>query len=387
VIKVAVVADLLEEKWPSMDLVASMLMDRLVTEHASTVQATLVRPPLRRRVGRTAEAGSAFAVDRFANRFWDYPRTARSLRGRFDVYHIVDHSYAHLVHELPANRTLVTCHDLDAFRSVLHPAQEPRSAMFRLMTRRILDGLRKAGHVACATEATRAGLIGEAGVAQERTSVVLNGPHPSCTPAPEPPADAEATRILGSPAGRLDLLHVGSTIARKRIDILLRVFGRVCASHPQARLVRVGGPFTAEQRALVRDLGLQDRVVVLPFLDRSTLAAVYRRSALVLLPSEREGFGLPVLEALACGTPVIASDIPALREVGGEAVTYCPPEDLDAWREAVTAAVEERRTNPGRWRQRRQAGVERAAAFSWSRFTADVAALYDRLARATPTAV
>ena len=67
---------------------------------------------------------------------------------------------------------------------------------------------------------------------------------------------------------------------------------------------------------------------MLPFLDRATLAAVYRRSALVLLPSEREGFGLPVLEALACGTPVVASDIDALREVGGDAVRYCPAEDV-----------------------------------------------------------
>ena len=62
-----------------------------------------------------------------------------------------------------------------------------------------------------------------------------------------------------------------------------------------------------------------DAIVVLPFVDRATLAAVYRRAALALLPSEREGFGLPLVEALACGTPVVASDIPVLREVGGDA--------------------------------------------------------------------
>ena len=379
-IRVAVIADLLEENWPSMDLVAAMLMDRLATEHGAEVEATLVRPPMRRRLSRGTAPGPAFTFDRFAARLWDYPRIARATAPTFDVYHVVDHSYGHLVHELPAERTLVTCHDLDAFRSVLYPALEPRSVLFRRMTRRVLDGVRKAGHIACATEATRAGLIADAGVPSGRTSVVLNGPHPSCTPAPEPFADAEASRALGSPAGRLDLLHVGSTIARKRIDILLQVFALVCRSHPEARLVRVGGPFTAHQRALVRDLGLEDRIVVLPFLDRSTLAAVYRRSALVLLPSEREGFGLPALEALACGTPVVASDIAALREVGGDAIAYCPPEDLDAWRAAVLEAIDERRTRPDRWTQRRRAGVDRAAAFSWSRFAADVLALYRQLA-------
>ena len=75
-----------------------------------------------------------------------------------------------------------------------------RSFMFRAMTRRILAGLRSAGHVACDTEATRDALVARGGVDAGRTSVVLNGPHPSCTPAAEPAADVEAARLLG-PAG------------------------------------------------------------------------------------------------------------------------------------------------------------------------------------------
>jgi glycosyltransferase involved in cell wall biosynthesis len=101
------------------------------------------------------------------------------------------------------------------------------------------------------------------------------------------------------------------------------------------------------------------------------------------MPSEREGFGLPVLEALACGTPVIASDIEPLREVGGTAATYCPPDDVDAWVAAIQAALDERQRDPTAWRTRRQAGVERATAFSWSRYTSQCAALYTQLARPT----
>ena len=89
----------------------------------------------------------------------------------------------------------------------------------------------------------------------------------------------------------------------------------------------------------MRELGLTDAIVVLPMLDRATLAAVYRRSALLLMPSEREGFGLPVLEALACGTPVVASDIEALREVGGFAASYCPVEGIEDWQRRGRTAV------------------------------------------------
>lgn len=408
-LKVAVIADLLEEHWPSMDLVADMLVDHLRTEHAGSIEPVLIRPALRGRAVRMSGARAlkaAFTVDRFTNRLWDYPAVTRAVARSFDVFHIVDHSYAHLVHTLPGARTLVTCHDLDTFRSILEPGREVRSLLFRAMTRRIFTGLCRAGHVACDTKATRDALVagghvdagaesqglrgrrlrGHAGVGAARTSVVLNGPHPSCTPAAEPAADVEAARLLG-PAGRMtELLHVGSTIARKRIDVLLRVIAAVRRQRQDVRLVRVGGPFSADQRALVRDLGLEELIVVLPFLDRATLAAVYRRSALVLLPSEREGFGLPVLEALACGTPVVASDIDALREVGGDAARYCPPEDVNAWTEAVVAALGERRDDPAGWAARRSAGIQRAASFSWSRYTREVVALYRRLAASTPSA-
>ena len=382
-LRVAIIADYLEEGWPSMDLVADMLFDRLQREHSATIAPSLVRPAMHRRAGRLPGAAKAPWVrgaDRIANRLWDYPRIVAGLADRFDLFHIVDHSYAQLVHRLPPGRTIVTCHDLDTFRSVLDPEVEPRSALFRAMTGHILGGLRKAGHIACDSHATRDALVATAGIAADRTTVVPNGPHPSCTPDAEPSADVDAARLLGPKGVFVDLLHVGSTIARKRIDVLLRVFDSLRSAHRQLRLIRVGGPFTAAQQALVRELGVGDAVVVLPTLDRSTLASVYRRSALLLMPSEREGFGLPVLEALACGTPVVASDVAALREVGGYAAVYCPLDDLEAWHRTVTRLLDERAHLPAQWTLRRDAGIRRAAAFSWSRYASDVAAIYARVA-------
>jgi glycosyltransferase involved in cell wall biosynthesis len=381
-LRVAILADYLEEEWPSMDLVADMLYEHLRREHAATVEATLVRPPMPRRLTRlplVAAPAKASILDRALARQWDYPRALGAIRGRFDVYHVVDHTYAHLVHALPADRTVVTCHDVDAFRSILQPEDEQRSAPYRWMSARILAGLRLAAHVPCDSESTRDALVSLAGFPQDRLSVIANGTDTAQWQDTDALADLEAARLLGPRQG-VELLHVGSTIPRKRIDILLDVFAAVKAERKDARLIRVGGPFTAEQRVRARELGILDAVVVLPFVDRATLAAVYRRAALTLLPSEREGFGLPLVESLASGTPMVATDIPVLRELGGDAVSYCPLEDIVQWAIAILALLAERDRLPERWRLRRAAGVARASDFSWSHYAARLVGIYGAIA-------
>ncbi len=384
-LRVAVIADYAGEGWPSMDLVADMLVSHVAAEHAATVDATLIRPVMPTRLTRIVGGanGGPVVLDRLAARFFDYPRVVAALGVQFDVYHVVDHSYAHLLHGLPRGRTLVTCHDLDAFRSVLQPDEERRSLPYRWMTRRILSGLRLASHVACDSEATRGALVALAGFPEDRLSVIPNGTDTGGQPDADAAADVEAARMLGPRRG-IELLHVGSTIPRKRIDVLLDVFAGVRLSRPDVRLTRVGGPFTAEQRVRARDLGVLDAVHVLPFVDRATLAAVYRRSALALLPSDREGFGLPVVEALACGTPMVASDIPVLREIGSDAVTYCPVEASGAWVETILRLLRERETDSAAWRVRRAAGLARASEFSWSRYADGVVERYRAIAGRPP---
>src|SRR5206468_10909928 len=138
-IRVGICADFREEQWPSMDRVASMLHRHLQQSHAASLSASLLCPPFSRRFTCLPATGAfrpAVNADRLVNRFWDYSRSLKRTADGHDVFHIVDHSYAHLVHALPADRTVVTCHDLDAFRSVVAPVQERRSAAFRAATRR-----------------------------------------------------------------------------------------------------------------------------------------------------------------------------------------------------------------------------------------------------------
>ncbi len=238
-----------------------------------------------------------------------------------------------------------------------------------LLARSVLDGVSRAAHVACISEATRTALLASGRVAPARTSVTYLGVHPSCTPA------------SNGRARTTDLLHVGSTIPRKRIDVLLEAFAGARSAIPGLRLVRVGGPLTSEQADLATRLGVADHIVQMPTLDREQLAEQYRHASLVLLPSDREGFGLPLVEAMACGTPVVASRIPALSEIGGDAAVFCTPGDIPSWVEVVTRLLEEKARDERAWQARRDACVRQAARFDWKTYADQMTNLYCQVAQ------
>lgn len=386
-LRIAIICDLLEENWPSMNFVADMLAQHL-QYHPAIITAKKVQPRMIRRLTWLPGIGNArvsLNADRLLNRFEDYPRYLRSLKKDFDIFHIIDHSYAQLAHELPPERTIITCHDLDTFRCLLDPTHERRGRLFKAMTKRIFDGFCKAARVICVSHATRDELLGHGLLPAERVVVIHNGVDPDCAAEPDLESDMEAARWLGPQrADAMDILHVGSTIPRKRIDVLLEIFASIKHQFPQARLLRAGGTFTATQASLAARLGLRDSIVTLPFLSRSVLSAVYRRAALVLQPSENEGFGLPVAEALACGVPVVASDLPVLKEVGGEAAVYCPVANVDQWSDAISKLLHERQEQPDRWALRRERGIKQAANFDWAESTRKIVALYQEVAASSP---
>jgi glycosyltransferase involved in cell wall biosynthesis len=380
-VRAALCADFREEGWPSMDRVADRLLAAIQQHHATEVEAVPVCPPFARRITQVLSGKIAENVDRGINRLIDYPRHVSRLGWRHDVFHVIDHSYAQLVHRLPAERTVVTCHDLDTFRSILQPDAEPRSPLFNAMTRRILTGLQRAALVTCDTAAVRDELIAGQLVAADRVVVAPVGVGAEFSATADAEGDKAAARLLASPDGTAHILHVGSNAPRKRLDFLLQCCADVMR-HPSGahvQLIRVGGPFTPKQQMLARELGIDGRITVLPQVADRVLAGIYRRAAVLLLPSEREGFGLPVVEALACGTPVIASDLPVLREVGGRAVDFHAPEDREAWASAVLALLEERRARPDLLMARRSEAVSWAARFTWRHFADQLAGIYLRL--------
>jgi glycosyltransferase involved in cell wall biosynthesis len=375
-VRVALLADMLEERWPSMDLVTASLVREFTAQTALCIQPQLVRPPLVRITTRWRGDAGVSTPDRVVNRFWLY-RRALPRTDTADVFHVVDHSYSHLVNHLCASRTVVTCHDVDAFAEHVGLSRDS-PGLPAFLVRRLVRGIQHAAKVVCPSRVTADALVASGLVSSNRVSVVANGVDiASMSPAR---ANELTDRLLGHDDGHVDLLHVGSTIPRKRVDVLLQLFARVARLEPRARLIRVGGPFTASQAQLATTLGISDRVLVLPLVDRDVLAAVYHRCALLLATSEREGFGLPVAEALAAGTPVVATDLTVFREVAGDEATFVPLHDLEAWVERVMALLAERRDQPQRWRERRLAARSRGQQFSWARHARQMAVVYRDLA-------
>ncbi len=386
--RIALIADFTAEGWPSMDLVADMFYEELPKlmqgseENSFGAQIELLRPDMQRRFS-SRPGGIGFMADRLAGRFWDYPLWLRDRRSRFDLFHVMDHSYSQLVHSLPAKRCVVTCHDLDTFRSIWEPNFRKRNTLFQAMTRRILSGLQKAAHVCCDSVATRDELLTRGLVLSERATVVPLGVRPELLREPDATARAKVNALLDASSLELsspiDLLHVGSAITRKRIDLLLEIFARLRREEPRLRLLRVGGAFTSAQQSQVERLRLSPAIRVLPRLSVEELAVVYRRAALVLLPSEAEGFGLPVVEALAGGTPVLASDLPVLREVGGEAAEYAEVGNIEAWCARAGSLLDEQQRNPAAWEERRERCRLQAAKFSWTETARKTAEIYQRV--------
>ncbi len=255
---------------------------------------------------------------------------------------------------------VLTLHDLIHLR-----VPEEGSPLKRLYYDRIVrPALFRAFRVLTVSEWSKGEIVAWSGLAEERVVVAGNGAGPAFSP--EGPRHAP---------GYPYFLYVGNRKPHKNLPLAVEAFSR--ARLPEGfRLLLSGGPDPGT-RALLRKRGIEDRGVFFGEIAEGDLPALYRGATALLFPSRIEGFGLPVLEALACGTPVLASRIPAVEETAGSAATLLPPEDPDAWVRAMEEAAERGLAGEGAWDRNpaREAGVARARLFSWDRVAERVGAV------------
>jgi len=193
-------------------------------------------------------------------------------------------------------------------------------------------------------------------------------------------ADAARAALLSrlGLSGRRYLLHAGGHDIVKNLPGLLQAFSLLAAGSIDLDLVIAGehGRETGGLIARAGALSLFDRVRLPGFLPRADLIALYRGASALVYPSFTEGFGLPVMEAMRCGTPVVASTAEALRETGGDACLYAPATDPEAIATAVASILED----ASRAERLSRAGRERAAGFTWEETARRTLSVYREVA-------
>lgn len=224
--------------------------------------------------------------------------------------------------------------------------------------------LERAAALVCVSRATARELVRRYPEAGPRIRVVPHGLDPAFSPASDP-RTAERTRRRYA-AGSRFVLYLGTLEPRKNVEQLVAACERLWARRRSRPDLVLAGGIGWKTSALARRIArshFRDKIHQIGYAPRDVARELYRAAEVFVYPSFVEGFGLPVLEAMASGVPVVASTAEALREVGGEAALYAPAEDVGALAAAVERALEDEPTRD----RLRAAGLARAATFSWER--------------------
>jgi glycosyltransferase involved in cell wall biosynthesis len=266
-------------------------------------------------------------------------------------------------------RGVITAHDLSVFRfPETHPVERVRQ-----FEKRFQHSLDRASHIITDTETVRQEMIEAFGLAPQRLSAVLLGVDPSFRPIDAEAVDRELAG-WGLQSGSYGLC-VSTLEPRKKIAELLRAWEELPrAIRDRFPLVLAGGAGWRNETLLEAvDRGVAAGWLKhLGFVDESVMPALYAGARLFIYPSIYEGFGLPLVEAMASGVPVLTSDRSCMPEVCAGAARYIDPDDISGFQRAIEEAL----TDDVALKKYRMLGLERAADFPWSRCIEGTVAAY-----------
>jgi glycosyltransferase involved in cell wall biosynthesis len=267
---------------------------------------------------------------------------------------------------------VVTVHDAGP---ALFPSAYPRRGV-RFHVKGLERAAQRARVVIADTHAAAEEIVAHSPIGKEMVRVVpLGVDHCQATPA-ETEEVVRRHRLDDAPY----VLWVGSLEPRKNIGALIKAFVRLTGSNGVPHRLVLAGPRGWLHEGLISDLDravLGDRLRALGVVTQKDLRSLYAGAALFAFPSIHEGFGLPVLEAMVQGAPVVCSDIAALREVAADAALFVPPTDVDRWVDAIATVA----GDSGRRSSLKAAGYHRASLFSWDKTARATHAVYEEVAR------
>ena len=325
---------------------------QVLTPHPDRLRAIMELPPSATIV-RVRPATSVLRIP------FGIPSAVR--RYRSEVLHV-----SYVAPPAVACPTVVTVHDLSY---LAYPQSlSPRARL--ILTNLVPFSVRRAARVIAVSRFTRDDLVRRYGIAEEKISMI----HEAAGPAFQPIDDA-GSRPLPEGVTQPFVLAVGNLEPRKNLARLIEAFAAL-AREPgvTAKLVLVGrakGQADALAR-LVEQHGLRERVVFTGFVEERELVRLYNRAAVFVYPSLYEGFGLPPVEAMACGCPVVASNVTAMPEVLGDAALLVDPTSTYALAEAMREVL----GREGLASDLRVRGLRQAARYSWAKAAEQTGEVY-----------
>ena len=317
----------------------------------------------------------------YLDKFLLFPRQLRRMAQTCDLVHVLDHSNSMYLSAVRERASLITCHDVLAIRAAR--GEFPQVSVGwsgRLLQRWILSGLRSAPHIVCDSAKTAKDLMTLTGKEGDRRKQIgqlrvihipLNWGYRPCAPFPP-----RLGPRLGLKAGECYFLHVGGNQWYKNRAGVLRIFARLVEqdAFSAAKLVMAGKACSADVLELTRDEGIADRVIQAVGVSNEELQALYGNSLALLFPSLEEGFGWPILEAQACGCPVITSFREPMSEVAGDAAILIDPEDSTAAAAIIGEGLQDSQ-------RLRAAGFRNLSRFSDEAITDQYCAYYEEIVR------
>lgn len=291
-------------------------------------------------------------------------------RYKLDILHYPDHNMLPLIVK-PARRVILTIHGMSALFVTKEFVHKPFNKRAERVMRRQSS---KIDRIITVSSFLKEGVVEKFGIAPEKITVIPNGIDLSLFRQCEVDQDAFASSIGLRPPY---IFHVSNLKAIKNTLGILESFKIVSEANKNVALAIAGGIKSTllEMQRRTGELGLTERVKFLGTIKGEKLVQLFNNAELLVFPSHFEGFGLPVLEAMACGCPVVASDIPSFREFAGDAVVRVNPLSIEEISSACLSILDNEEQRGELIAQ----GLRRAREYSWDKTTKSIVSLYTEL--------
>ncbi len=304
-------------------------------------------------------------------------KLARSIRSQGDIVHLPNQHFAR--YAIFLNRPfIVTVHDLA--RCCFNFDRETITE--KILLNLDIRYIKRASHIIAISQSTKSDLTKYLRIPETRISVIYNGVDHNIF-KPYQSYDMRPHHIrLRTLRHKPYILYVGSERWRKNLGRLLEAFAQLKVDFPRLKLVKVGGPGRSEElrsdtMRRLSSLGITKDVIFIDYIHEVDLAYYYCSAALLVYPSLYEGFGLPPLEAMACGCPVVTTNTSSLPEVVGEAGIMVNPYDTRSLVQAMRRVLTDDKLRDNMVRK----GLEHARQFSWEKAARQTMEVYQSVER------